>query len=382
MRVLAALAGAAAIAGCTDSGQKPAADAAVQVGVYTIKEQSLTLTTTLPGRTSAYREAEVRPQVDGIVQKRLFKEGAQVKKGEQLYQIDDAIYRAEYNRAKANLAAAQKLAQRYERLLKTSAISQQQYDDAISSWKQAQAQAELARINLVYTRVLSPISGKVGRSAVSEGALVTSGQAQQMATVQQIDPIYVDVTQPITEVLRLRREMQAGRLAKAGQDQARVTLRLADGSVYPQSGVLQFSEITVDQGTGSVTLRAEFPNPDGSLLPGMFVQARLDEGVRNGAILAPQQAVLRDQMGQAYAWVVGADDKVERRAIRTERTVGNQWLVDGGLSSGERVVAEGTQRVRGGIKVAAAPAARVAPVNDFDAGARQGQSAPQPASNN
>lgn len=355
---------AAVLVGCSEPPASPAA-AAPQVGVHAVQAKPLTLVTVLPGRSAAYRIAEVRPQVNGIVEKRQFDEGAQVKKGQQLYQIDDAVHQAEYNRAKANLVTTERLAKRYQRLEKTSAISQQQYDDAMSAWKQAQAQAELARINLVYTKVLSPISGRVGRSNVSEGALVTSGQATEMVTVQQIDPIYVDVQQPVAEVLRLRKEMANGRLELAGEDQAKATLKMEDGSLYPHTGTLQFSEITVNPGTSSVTLRAEFPNPDGDLLPGMFVQTQLNEGVRNDAILVPQQAVSRDQMGEASVWVVGADNKVERRPIVALRTVGNQWLVGGGLADGEQVVTEGVQRLRNGIEVVAAPAENVSVVMDF-----------------
>ncbi|WP_305080614.1 efflux RND transporter periplasmic adaptor subunit [Pusillimonas sp. MFBS29] len=262
---------AATLAACGQPEQAPPAAAAPEVGVHTVQTEPLTLVTVLPGRSAAFRIAEVRPQVNGIVEKRLFEEGAEVEKGQQLYQIDDAVHQAEYDRARANLVTTERLAKRYQRLQKTSAISQQQYDDAMAAWKQAQAQAELARINVVYTKVLAPISGRAGRSTVSEGALVTNGQATEMVTVQQIDPIYVDVQQPVTEVLRLRKEMANGRLELAGADQAKASLRLEDGSIYPHAGTLQFSEVTVDPGTSSVTLRAEFPNPDGDLLPGMFV---------------------------------------------------------------------------------------------------------------
>jgi len=343
-----------------------------QVGVHTIEAKPLILTTRLPGRSAAYRVAEVRPQVNGIVEKRLFEEGALVEQGQPLYQIDDAIYQAEHDRAQANLVTTERLAQRYHRLQETSAISRQQYDDAMSNWKQAQAQAELARINLAYTKVLSPISGRVGRSAASEGALVTSAQPTEMVTVQQIDPIYVDIQQPVIEVLRLRNEMQNGRLEGAGEDQAQATLRLEDGSIYPHAGALRFSEVTVDQGTSSVILRAEFPNPDGALLPGMFVHAQLNEGVRNNAILVPQQAVLRDQKGDAFTWVIDAEGKAQQRSIQATRTVGNQWLVVDGLTDGEQVVTEGVQRLRPGVEVESAPAENVATVDDFDAPAGGG----------
>ncbi len=356
---------AATLAACGQPEQAPPAAAAPEVGVHTVQTEPLTLVTVLPGRSAAFRIAEVRPQVNGIVEKRLFEEGAEVEKGQQLYQIDDAVHQAEYDRARANLVTTERLAKRYQRLQKTSAISQQQYDDAMAAWKQAQAQAELARINVVYTKVLAPISGRAGRSTVSEGALVTNGQATEMVTVQQIDPIYVDVQQPVTEVLRLRKEMANGRLELAGADQAKASLRLEDGSIYPHTGTLQFSEVTVDPGTSSVTLRAEFPNPDGDLLPGMFVQAQLNEGVRNDALLVPQQAVMRDQKGDPFVWVVDADSKAQRRSIVTLRTVGNQWLVGGGLSSGEQVVTEGVQRVRQGMEVVAKPAENVSVVMDF-----------------
>ncbi|MGB6103953.1 MAG: efflux RND transporter periplasmic adaptor subunit [Pusillimonas sp.] len=361
------LAISAVLAACGQAEQAPAAAAAPEVGVYTLREQALGLTTDLPGRTAAYRVAELRPQVTGIIQKRMFNEGAEVKQGQQLYQIDAAIYQAEYERARSNLVAAERLAKRYERLQKTSAISKQQYDDAYSSWKQAQAQAELARINLVYTKVLSPISGRIGRSAVTEGALVTQAQAQALATVQQLDPIFVDVTQPVSGLLRLQDELASGRLERSGTDQAKVTLQLEDGSAYPLAGSLKFSEVTVDQGTGSVTLRAEFPNPDGRLLPGMFVKAQLNEGVRNNAILVPQQAVQRDPTGQASVWVVDEQSRAQRRIVTTERTVGNQWLVSKGLKGGERVVTEGLQRLRGETDVVASEAGNVAAVSGFGA---------------
>lgn len=373
-RTLVLIAGAAVLSACSESASGPP-PMTPQVGVYTTEVKPLTLTTQLPGRSAAYRVAEVRPQVNGIVKKRLFQEGTLVEQGQQLYQIDDAIYQAEYDRAKANLVTTERLAKRYQRLQETSAISRQQYDDAMSNWKQAQAQAELARINLVYTKVLSPISGRVGRSAVSEGALVTGGQPTEMVTVQQTDPIYVDIQQPVTEVLRLRNEMKHGRLEQAGEDQARVTLKLEDGSIYPHAGTLRFSEITVDQGTSSVTLRAEFPNPDGALLPGMFVQAQLNEGVRNNAILVPQQGVLRDQKGNAFTWVIDAENKAQQRAVQAARTVGNQWLITDGLVAGEQVVTEGVQRLRSGVEVQAMPAANVAVVNDFDASGMAGDAA-------
>ncbi len=336
-----------------------------EVGVYTLQAQPLTLTTKLPGRTASFRVAEVRPQVNGIVQKRLFTEGTEVEQGQQLYQIDARTYEAVLARAKANLVTAENLARRYERLLKTNAVSRQQYDDAMAAWKQAQAEVQVARIDVQYTKVLAPISGRIGRSRVTEGALVTDGQAQEMATVQQLDPIYVDVTQPITKLLELQRALESGRLQRAGEDQAQVSLTLDDGSAYPLAGTLKFSEVSVDPTTGSVTLRAEFPNPERKLLPGMFVQALLQEGVQQNAILVPQQAVSRDTRGVPSVWVVKQDNSVEKREVETLRTVGNAWLIGKGVADGERVITEGTQHARSGVTVKPVEASNVRLVAEF-----------------
>ncbi|MBM7456638.1 membrane fusion protein (multidrug efflux system) [Oceanisphaera litoralis] len=355
------------LAGCGEPPQAAGADAPPmpEVGVHLVQAQPLTLTTDLPGRTSAYRVAEVRPQVSGILQRRLFTEGSEVKQGEPLYQIDPRTYEARLARAEANLITAENLAKRYERLLETNAVSQQQYDDAMAAWKQAQAEDRVARIDVQYTKVLSPISGRIGRSAVTEGALVTGGQAQALATVTQLDPIYVDVNQPITRLLGLRRALESGRLQQVGENQAEVSLTLDDGSQYPLSGTLQFSEVSVDPTTGSVTLRAEFPNPDRTLLPGMFVHAQLKEGTREHAILVPQQAVSRDSRGIPSVWVVGPDDTVEQREVETLRTVGNAWLIGKGVADGERVITEGIQRVRHGIRVQPVAAKNVRLVAGF-----------------
>lgn len=331
----------------------------VEVGVYTVQAASLTLTTDLPGRTTAFRVAEVRPQVNGVLQQRLFVEGSEVKKGQQLYQIDARTYLAQQARAEANLHSAKNLAERYERLLQTKAISRQQRDDAVSAWKQAEADKRVADINVQYTKVLSPISGRIGRSAVTEGALMTEGQTAPMATVNQLDPIYVDVTQPITRILALKRALKSGDLVSAGEDQAQVNLTLDDGSVYPLAGTLKFSEVSVDQGTGSVTLRAVFPNPDRALLPGMFVHAQLKEGVKERAMIVPQQAVTRDSRGVATVWVVKPDGRLEHRDLSTVRTVGNGWLIDGGLEPGEKIITEGLQRVNAESVVKATPARNV-----------------------
>lgn len=337
----------------------------VEVGAYTVEVKPLTLDTDLPGRTAAYRVAEVRPQVSGIVLKRLFEEGAHIKQGQALYQIDAATYEAQLEKARANLQATGQLAERYETLRQSKAISRQQYDDAQSAWHQAQADVEMARINVVYTKVLAPISGRIGRSAVTEGALVTNGQAQALATVQQIDPIYVDVAQPMTEILKLQKEFAEGRQERSANDAAKVTLSLEDGSSYDLEGTLKLSEIGVDPGTGSVILRAVFPNPRGQLQPGMFVHARLQTGIRKEAMLIPQQAVTRDSKGKPMTWVVNADDTVASREIETLRTVGNTWLVGKGLQPGDRVVTEGVQRLRPGIQAKAVKAGNVDVATQF-----------------
>jgi membrane fusion protein (multidrug efflux system) len=347
------------LAACKPTEQVADQVAAVKVGYYLVSEAPLTLTTDLPGRTSAYRVAEVRPQVAGILERRLFTEGSEVKQGQPLYQIDARTYIAQQARAEANLRSAHNLADRYERLLKTRAVSQQQYDDAVAAWKQAAADKQVADINVQYTKVLSPISGRIGRSAMTEGALVTDGQSAAMATVNQLDPIYVDVTQPITRILELKRALKSGDLKNTGSDQAEVSLTLDDGSAYPLTGTLKFSEVSVDQGTGSVTLRAVFPNPDRALLPGMFVHAQVKEGVRERALLVPQQAILRDSRGVATAWVVTDDNHVEQRDLETVRTVGNAWLVESGVRPGERIITEGVQHVQADSLVDAQPATNV-----------------------
>jgi membrane fusion protein (multidrug efflux system) len=325
----------------------------------------LLLSTDLPGRTAAFRVAEIRPQVSGILKRRLFTEGTNVKAGQQLYQIDSNSYDASLMKAQANLLSAESLAHRYESLRDTNAISQQQYVDAISSWRQAQADVKSAQINVVYTKVLSPISGRIGRSTYTEGALATNGQTQALATVQQIDPIFVDVTQSSAEILKLQSALAAGTVEHIDSHQAKVQLTLEDGSHYPLSGTLNFSEVSVDQGTGSVLLRATFPNPNGKLLPGMFVHASLVTAKQNQAILVPQQAVIRDAKGLPTVWVVNRDQSVAMRNIQTQRTVGNTWLVDKGLSAGERIVTEGLQRLRPGMKVVAAKANNVQAVTQF-----------------
>ncbi|MEN4768489.1 efflux RND transporter periplasmic adaptor subunit [Duffyella gerundensis] len=359
------LSGSVALIGCDDNkSQQAPAQQAPEVGVLTLKSEPLKITTELPGRTNAYRIAEVRPQVSGIILKRNFVEGTDIKAGESLYQIDPATYQAAYDSAKGDLAQAQANAQiaattvkRYKPLLGTKYISQQDYDQAISTQNQtsaavqvAKASVETARINLAYTKVTSPISGRIGKSAFTEGALVQNGQTDALATVQQLDPIYVDVTQSSDDFMRLRNELESGKL-KQNDGKASVTLLLQNGSEYSQTGTLEFSDVSVDQTTGSITLRAVFPNPEHRLLPGMFVRARLEEGINPNALLVPQQAVTRTPTGQATAMVVGADNKVAVRSLKTDQAIGDKWLVTEGLKDGDRVITTGTQRAKPGAQV-------------------------------
>jgi membrane fusion protein (multidrug efflux system) len=361
------------IAGCKDRSAAVgnAQSAPPEVSVVAVKPQHVALSTELPGRTSAYFIAEVRPQVSGIVKQRLFIEGADVKAGEVLYQIDPATYQASFNSAKAaldkseaNLVPARLKAERYKDLVKINAVSQQDYDDASSALKQAEADVEAgkaavesARINLAYTKVTAPISGRIGRSSVTSGALVTANQPAALATVQQLSPIYVDVTQSSADMLRLKRDIASGRMKSSGVAQTPVKLLLEDGSSYPLDGILKFSEVTVDQTTGSITIRAVFPNPKKTLLPGMFVRAVLEEGVDESAILVPQIGVSRNTAGEATVMVVGNEEKAEARVIKVVRTVGDSWLVSDGLKTGDRVILEGIQKVRPGMPVKAVASA-------------------------
>jgi membrane fusion protein (multidrug efflux system) len=362
----------ALIAGCNESSAGAPKAQAPEVGVFTVKSAPLAITTELPGRTAAYQVAEVRPQVSGIIQQRLFVEGANVKAGTSLYQIDAASYQAAVNSAKAALAKARAnlltsspKVTRYKELVEIEGVSRQEYDDAVAANEQAQADVasaqaalDVANINFKYTNVNAPISGRIGRSNVTPGALVTAGQATALTTVQQLDPIYVDVTQSSNDLLRLKREMESGKLKKAASGQAKVTLLLADGSQYAEAGKLQFSDVSVDPGTGNVTLRALFPNPKFDLLPGMYVRAVLESGVNEKAIVVPQQGVTRNQKGQATALVLNAENIVEPRILETAATLGDKWLVTSGLADGDRVIVEGLQKVRpGAAAVVAAPAA-------------------------
>lgn len=359
--LISMLVAATLLAGCEEKAAAPAEQPAPQVGVVVLQPEAFAVTTELPGRTRAHRIAEVRPQVSGIIEKRLFTEGSEVKAGQQLYQIDDAVYQATFRSAEASLASAKSLADRYALLVKEQAVSRQAYDEARATRLQAEANLERARIDVRYTKVLAPIDGRIGRSAVTEGALVSNGQAQELAVIQQLDPIYVDVTQPARDLLDLRRDLAEGRLEKAGENAAKVTLTLEDGSAYAHEGTLEFSEVSVDPSTGSVTLRAVFPNPDKLLLPGMFVHARLMAGVKSEAILAPQQGITRTPSGDATALVANADDVVELRQVKATRTVGNRWLVSEGLNAGDRLITEGLQFIKPGATVRVGPAGNVAP---------------------
>lgn len=365
LAVVLMLSGSLALTGCDDKEAKQQQQVP-EVGVVTLKTEPLQITTELPGRTNAFRVAEVRPQVSGIILKRNFTEGSDVVAGVSLYQIDPATYQAAYSSAKGDLAkaeAAAKIAQltlnRYQKLVGTQYISKQDFDSAQADAQQAdaavlaaKAAVETARINLAYTKVTSPISGRIGKSAVTEGALVQNGQANALATVQQLDPIYVDVTQSSNDFLRLKQELDNGTLEQK-DGKAKVDLITQDGISYPQSGSLQFSDVTVDQTTGSITLRAIFPNPNHTLLPGMFVRAKLEEGINPNALLVPQQGVTRNPRGDATAMVVDGDNKVAVRQITASQAIGDKWLVTDGLKAGDKVIITGLQKVKPGAQVKA-----------------------------
>ena len=359
------------LAGCGDKGEAgqgagempPAA-----VDVVTLHAAPLQLMSELTGRTAPLRVAEVRPQVNGIILKRLFTEGSDVKAGQLLYQIDPAVYQAAVASAKANLAKAQAneqsarlKAQRYAELVKVKAISRQEYDDADAAWKQqvaeigaAKAALQSANINLAYTKITAPISGRIGKSAVTEGALVTAQQADSLTSISQLDPMYVDVRQSTADLLRLKRQVAAGKLVQDESKGAKVRFQLEDGSRYSEEGSLQFSDVTVDETTGMVTLRVLVPNPHDLLLPGMFMRATLQEGERPQGLLVPQTAVTRTPKGGATVMVVTADNKVELREVQLSRVVGDSWVVESGLKAGEKVIVAGLQKVKPGALVAPA----------------------------
>lgn len=371
---LFALAGGLLLSAC---GQRPAPPAALVLEVATISvaPQPLTLTTELPGRTAAYRVAEIRPQVNGLIQQRLYTEGAEVAAGQPLYQIDPAPFQAAADsaaaalaRAEANLPAARALAERYQSLAADKAVSAQTLENATAALRQAEADVayyratvETARINLGYTKIVSPITGRTGPSTVTDGAIVTAYQPVALTSVQQLDPIYVDVPQSTADLLRLERRLADGRLAEDKNTQNVVQLLEEDGTPYQQSGTLQFRDISVDRTTGAVTLRMVFPNPDGILLPGMFVRAVVKEGVKADAILVPQQCVSRDPRGNPYVYLVNAAGIAQTQPIVIDRAVGHQWYVSAGLKAGDQLIVEGFQRLRPGMPVKAVPFAAAQP---------------------
>ena len=364
------------VAGCKQKGGPPQRGVP-EVAVVTVHPERVVITTELAGRPSAFRVAEIRPQVNGLVQKRLFTEGSDVKAGDLLYQIDPALYQAAYNQAKAAVAMAEAQLpalrareKRFKELVASHAVGQQDYDDALAAVRQVEAQFEAskatmesAKINLSYTPIKAPISGRIGRSSVTEGALVAAYQPIALATIQQLDPIYVDVSQSTTELLRLQRRLEDGRLNHDGTDQNKVKLILEDGTPYLSEGTLQFQDVTVDPTTGSVILRIVFPNPEGILLPGMFVRAAITEGVNEQAILIPQQGISRNPKGDPFALIVDDADKVALQMLMIDRAIGDKWLVSSGLNPDDRVIVEGVQKVRPGDSVK---------VVLFDAGRKDG----------
>ncbi|WP_122574516.1 efflux RND transporter periplasmic adaptor subunit [Pseudomonas viridiflava] len=368
--VMAAFLSISILTGCgKPPGGPPPSPGTPEVGVLSVQAQRVVFSTELPGRTAPFMIAEIRPQVSGIVQKRSFTEGSTVKAGQVLYLIDPATYRATYNsdlaalaKAEASLTSVRLKNERYKELAALDAVSRQDYDDAVSSLGEsradvasAKANVESSRINLAYTQVNAPITGRIGKSGITPGALVTANQTSTMATIQQLDPIYVDVTQPSAALLRLKKSLSNGEIQKSGATAAKVRLKLEDGSLYPLEGTLEFSDVTVDQDTGAITLRAVFPNPNADLLPGMYVRAVLEEGFKEQGLLVPQQAVSRDSTGKPMAYVVGKDNTLERRELTTDRAIGDQWLISSGLHVGDQLVVDGQQRASAGVKVKTVP---------------------------
>lgn len=365
--ILAVLVIAMMAAGC--GKKKQGGQGAPEVAVVVMEYEKVPVVRELPGRTSAFLIAEVRPQVTGIIKNRLFTEGGDVKAGEVLYQIDPAPYQAAFDNASASLARAEanvtplrSKAQRYKELVTIKAVSQQEFEDVTAAYMQAEADVrywkasvETARINLGYTRLSAPIAGRIGKSSVTVGALATANQASAFTTIQKLDPVYVDVMQSSADLLKLQRYMASGTMKGSGPNQTKVKLLLEDGTSYPQEGTLKFSDVTVDPSTGSFVLRMVFPNPKNTLLPGMYVRAILQAGIAEQAILVPQQGVARDPKGNPYVLVVDAKDKVEQRMITADHAIGDKWLVSAGLSSGDRVIVEGLQKVRPGASVKTVP---------------------------
>ncbi|MGF6263594.1 efflux RND transporter periplasmic adaptor subunit [Paraburkholderia youngii] len=394
-RLISAATAAILLAACGPKQSAPPPQTP-EVGVVTLQPTTVPVVTELPGRTSAFLVAQVRARVDGIVLRREFTEGSEVKAGQRLYKIDPAPFIASLNNAKASLAKAQAnlvtttaQASRYKVLVAANAVSKQDYDNAVAAAGQAaadvaagKAAVDTAQINLGYTDVTSPVTGQIGVSQVTPGAFVQQSAATLMATVQQLDPMYVDLTQSSLDGLKLRRDMQEGRLKTTGPGAAQVTLVLEDGRIYSEKGKLQFTDVTVDPGTGSVTVRAIFKNPNHVLLPGMFVRAKIEEGVNQNALIVPQVGVTHDQKGQPTALVVDNDNKVELRQLVTTGTFGSYWVVSNGLKPGDRVIVQGTDKARPGQQVKPVPAQLPGiPASDAAAGGAQtGQPAAQPAS--
>ena len=377
----------AACGGGNDSAQQQAPQGPPPVAVIQVQPQAVTLTTTLPGRTTAYETSDVRPQVNGLILARLFQEGDTVRKGQALYRIDPQPYltqvasaRAALARARAAIASSQALSRRYGELVKINAIARQEYENSITAAQQARAdvaaqQAALrsAQIDLARTTIRAPISGRIGRSVATTGALVTAQQTDALTTIQKIDPMYVDVAQSAADLLRLRQQLMAGDLSRGG-GAARVRLRLEDGSVYPVEGTLQFADVSVDPATGSQVIRALFPNPRGLLLPGMYVRAELVEGTQADGLLVPQRTVTRNEKGEATVMVVGGDNKLQQRQLTTARTIGDNWLVTAGLKPGDRIVVEGAGMLRPGAVVKPTPwRPNAAAAQGGGQGAAQGQ---------
>jgi len=380
MAVVAVLVVTMMAAGCGKKNQGN--QSAPEVAVVVMQYEKVPVERELPGRTSAFLVAEVRPQVSGIIKKRLFTEGGDVKAGQSLYQIDPAPYQAAFDNASASLARAEanlpplrSKAQRYKELVAIKAVSQQEFEDVTAAQMQAEADVkywkaavETARINLGYTNVNAPIAGRIGKSSVTVGALATANQPAAFTTIQQLDPVYVDVTQSSQDMLKLRRYMASGTLKGTTDNQTKVKLFLEDGTAYPQEGTLKFSDVTVDPSTGSFILRMVFPNPKGVLLPGMYVRAQVQQGIAEQAILVPQQGVSRDPKGNPYVLVVDPNNKVEQRIITADHAIGDKWLVTEGLKNGDRVIVEGLQRIRPGVPVKAVP---------FKPAAAQGEANPK-----
>jgi membrane fusion protein (multidrug efflux system) len=369
--ILSAFASTVALTGCDlQPQQQSAAAQSVPVGVITLHAQSITLKSELPGRVSAFQIAQIRPQVTGIIQSRLFTEGSLVSQGQALYQIDSAPFEAQVAvseaavaRAEASIASNKAKATRYSELLKIKAVSQQDFDEADAAYKQAnadlltaKAQLQTAKINLQYSHVLSPINGQISKSDITVGALVSANQTTALATVTQLDPIYVDLTQSSSELTKLKKALASGSLTVDQANQTEVELKLEDGSMYAHKGTLQFSEVTVNPGTGSVILRAKFPNPEQLLLPGMYVRAEVVEGVKSNAIIVPQRGISRNNKGEATAMVVGADSTAQSRVLNVDRTIGSNWLVAKGLNAGDKLIVEGLQKIRPGAPVNPSPA--------------------------